>query len=135
MDNKLKCIMLVDDNDADNFIHRMIIEASNCTELVVEVFNGAQALAYLKEHQNTEKYPDLIFLDINMPLMDGWEFIDAYEAENLEDTAPAIIVMLTTSLNPDDAKRAKSRRPITDFCNKPLDAMKLDSILNELRAA
>lgn len=135
MENKLKCIMLVDDNDADNFIHRMVIEAADCTELVVEVFNGAQALAYLKEHRQTEKFPELIFLDINMPLMDGWEFIDAYEAENFDETAPSIIVMLTTSLNPDDAKRARSLKSITDFSNKPLDAVKLDAILKELRAA
>jgi CheY-like chemotaxis protein len=130
MKPKLKTILLVDDDEATNFINKMAIKQMNCTENIVVKENGIAALDYLTTYIDG-KYPqpDLIFLDINMPAMDGWEFLQEYD--NLEDNqlAKTVIVMLTTSLNPDDKVKAKVIPLISDFMSKPLTNEKLEHIL------
>lgn len=130
MKEKLKCIILIDDNGATNFIHKFVINKTNCTEKCIDFQSALDALAYLKtpENRNFEK-PDLIFLDINMPDMDGWEFLEAYNQLENEQKAFAVVVMLTTSLNPEDREKAKEFNIVSGFLNKPLtEEMVLDQI-------
>ena len=77
------------------------------------------------------RQPAIIFLDINMPKIDGWEFLDEYE--KLEDIqkAQVVLVMLTTSLNPDDLERAKSNPLVYDYLNKYLDADRIQKIIEK----
>jgi CheY-like chemotaxis protein len=91
------------------------------------------ALEFLKEHEaNPGDLPDLIFLDINMPIMNGFDFLNEYQ--NLSETIQkhCIIMMLTTSLNEDDRKRAIENKFVYSFMNKPLDKEKLDTIERQL---
>jgi CheY-like chemotaxis protein len=118
MKKKLNCILLVDDNPADNFIHSRVIKNAEITENIAVVENGQQALDYLLNSENIQ--PDLIFLDINMPIMDGWEFIDEYLKLGLSKEKQIIIAMLTTSFNPSDKERADKRPEILYFASKPL---------------
>jgi CheY-like chemotaxis protein len=126
MKRKLESILLIDDDDASNFINKYEIKKANITDNIVVVLNGREALEYLT---NTGKYegngpefpkPTLVFLDINMPVMDGWEFLNAYEKLEEGQKAKIIIVMLTTSFNPDDKKRADKIPSISGYKNKPL---------------
>jgi CheY-like chemotaxis protein len=129
---KLNKVLLIDDDPATNFIHRRVIDKYGFAEMIVEKLNGKEAIDYLTTEENScYPQPELIFLDVNMPLMDGWEFIDAYE--NLPETQQAgpVIVMLTTSLNPADKERAESSQIIRGFQNKLLTVDALDSILAE----
>lgn len=135
MKKKLNCILLVDDDEATNFFNKIIIDKSGVAEHVEITWNGREALEYLtnkgKYTGQNDKYPnpDLILLDINMPKMDGWDFLDEYEKLDDEQKARIIIVMLTTSFNPDDKERAEKIPIINGFKNKPLSANMLNEIL------
>lgn len=128
----LKTILLVDDDEATNFIHNMVIKQLNCTESTVVKENGAEALEYLTSSKDG-KYPqpDLILLDINMPRMDGWEFLEEYKKLDDDQLAKTVIVMLTTSLNPDDKDKANVIPVITGFMSKPLTTEMLEEILDK----
>jgi len=128
----LKCIMLVDDNQDDNFYHERVIKKSNAANLVVAKQGGKEALDYLKSSKDNEDlHPDLIFLDINMPGMNGWEFLEEYNKLDVKYKSKAIVVMLTTSENPDDKMKAISMKIATDFRTKPLTSEMLEEIINE----
>lgn len=114
--NRLKRIMLVDDNRHTNFYNKIILGQIMDIEDFVECRNGNDALAYF---ENEKQSVDLIFLDINMPLMNGWEFLEEYKKLNIDITKTPII-MLTSSPNPDDEIRAKSFSAIKKYICKPL---------------
>ncbi len=129
MKNKLKCIMLVDDNPDDNFYHEREIHKSNLEDIVVVAkTSGIDALEYLKLDKADNIHPDLILLDINMPGMNGWEFVQEYNKLDKEQQSRAIIIMLTTSDNPEEKARAKALGSILDFITKPLTRLTMEEI-------
>jgi CheY-like chemotaxis protein len=134
MERKLNCVLLIDDDEPTNFLHQVIIEKSGCAKKIKTVQSGDEALAYLTHIYDSDgpaSCPDLILLDINMPAMDGWEFLEKYKALNNEFKAKVMIVMLTTSLFPEDKISANEIPEISEFQNKPLTEEKLDGILKK----
>ncbi len=134
MDNTINCILLVDDDDAVNFIHNRVIQKYGCCNHVAIAHNGQEAIDFLTTKIDG-KYPqpDLIFLDINMPIMNGWEFLEEYEKLEHEKKGREIIVMLTTSLNPADKEKAENIANIYDFQPKPLSLEDLNKILEKVK--
>ncbi|KYG73153.1 response regulator [Roseivirga echinicomitans] len=132
MNKKLNCILLIDDDDATNFIHQLIIKKAELAEEVITTLDGKQALEYLTnsgQYANTENaLPSLIFLDINMPVMGGWGFIEAYQELDESIKKQIVIVMLTTSYDPDDKDKAQQIPEIAEFDKKPLTFEMLDKI-------
>ena len=121
MKNKLNCVLLIDDDKTTNTLNEMVIRKCGCAHDVKAVKNGIEALKYLKSGENGKHpKPDLIFLDINMPGMDGWEFMEEYYKLEEKYQGNIIVVMLTTSLNPDDREKALELTGLDDFMNKPL---------------
>lgn len=133
MKDKLNCILLIDDDEAVNFIHTRVIEKSECANKVAIARNGQEGIEFLTTMVDG-KYPkpDLIFLDINMPIMNGWEFLDEYENLEKEQKGRELIVMLTTSLNPDDKAKAQNIANIDNFHSKPLNVEHLKAILEKV---
>ncbi len=130
MIKKVNCILLVDDNKDDNFYHERVIRKQNAAEIVVSKESAEDALHYLKARDDHEDaHPTLIFLDINMPGMNGWEFIEEYKKLDTSLQSKMVVVMLTTSDNPDDISLAKTKGVLVDFKTKPLTREMLDEIL------
>jgi CheY-like chemotaxis protein len=130
MKKKLNCILLIDDDKATNFINERVIKKLDCTKRIVTVYNGAEALEFLSIEENGNLLqPDLIFLDINMPVMDGWEFLEHYRKLHEDKKAKVVLLMLTTSLNPDDVKKANKIQEVKGFKNKPLTIEMMQDIL------
>ena len=125
MDRKLNCVLMVDDSEPTNYVNKKIVEKTGIAERVVTVESGFEALEFLKEEADKEGYPELIFLDINMPGMNGWEFLEAYDKLPKTEQALLVVVMLTTSLNPDDRTKAVRLGYVGDFINKPLTKEKV----------
>jgi CheY-like chemotaxis protein len=124
---KFKKVLLIDDDEIVNSINKVIIQhAKFASEITSKTFAG-DAIDYLKGEQSSNDLPDIIFLDVNMPEMDGWDFIDEFEKLDLNTTKPKI-VMLTSSINPRDEQRANAARQVTAFISKPLSPELLDSI-------
>jgi CheY-like chemotaxis protein len=132
MEPILNCVLLIDDDDATNFYHKVVINKVGCAKQVVAVRNGKAALEYLKSTENgNHPKPDLIFLDINMPAMNGWEFLEEYKLLDKNQRAKVIMIMLTTSLNPADEEKANSISDINGFLDKPLTREAMKELLNE----
>jgi CheY-like chemotaxis protein len=135
MKKQLNCILVIDDDEPTNFFTRIILEEAGCSKHIRIAQSGPEALEYLTKSEapgaDPDVYPspDLIFLDINMPAMDGWEFLDEYQKLSIAPQHKIIMVMLTTSLFPEDMAKAKVRPEISGFENKPLTFEKLDKIL------
>ena len=136
MKKKLGCVLLIDDDEPTNYYNSLIIEETGCTDYVEAVQSGQEALEYLtnsepdSENIHVFPCPDLTFLDINMPVMDGWEFLDKYRQLKKEQRGK-VIIMLTAALNAEDNIRADKIPEISGFAIKPLTAELIDKVLIE----
>ena len=111
----MKRIVLIDDDSTTNFLNKTIIERSNLVDEVITFEEGIDALDYFKNASSSEGV--LILLDINMPVMNGWEFLDEYQQIG---KSPNKIVMLTSSINPQDKQQAEDNANVVTFKSKPL---------------
>ncbi len=121
----LNGILLVDDDLAINFIHTRVIQKTDINVAVKAVTNVEAAIEFLTGKGQYENSPDtfrpgIIFLDINMPGLTGWDFMEEYHKIDEHQKAQVVVVMLTTSLNPADEERAKKDELISTFLHKPL---------------
>lgn len=132
MKNKLTSILLIDDDQNDNFFHEREIKKTNSETIVIKKNTGLEALEYLiSKKEDKEMLPDLIFLDINMPGMNGWDFLREYEQLDKELQSRAIIIMLTSSYNDDDIARSKAWSFVSDYITKPLTAEIMADIIKK----
>ena len=120
---RVNCVMLVDDNSDDNFFHQRLLLKHEFIENVIALDSAEKALEYLEDHGFANPiFPDIIFLDINMPGMNGWDFLQEIEKKDYKIHENTLIFILTTSVNPDDVERAKSIRALSGLRTKPLTA-------------
>lgn len=115
-------VLLIDDSDADNFFHKITIKKSTLCEKVETFTSAAEALKRLTTAAaSNAEMPDIILLDINIPLVDGWEFLERYGREVDEAHRTPKIFMLSTSLNPKDRVRAEEHPLVEGYYSKPLE--------------
>ncbi|WPU94420.1 response regulator [Mucilaginibacter sabulilitoris] len=122
--NPYKTCLLIDDNYIDNFVTRRILESSNFAEQIIVKQSPAEAISSLSDGSIK---PDVIFLDIRMPLMNGFEFLQEYDLLSI-DKENIKIFMLSSSLDPTDMKESLGNKYITQFIHKPLTTKALQEI-------
>ena len=128
MKKKLKNILLIDDNGDDNFYHSFILQEMNCCEEITAFLKAEEALNLLGELAE-EALPELILLDINMPTLNGWEFINQYNhISNLKKSNSKLFV-LSSSNNPDDKNRAENLGIVSGFYIKPLTEQSVEKMI------
>jgi len=129
--NPLICI--IDDDKIHQFMLTRIINQNKLAEGIITFSDGEEALQYLTENQATkEMIPDVIFLDNNMPIMDGWQFIEEYASIKTEIKKKIVIYMLSSSVDPVDIERASTITEIYDYIVKPIQLEAIEKIFKKL---
>jgi CheY-like chemotaxis protein len=123
---KLPHILLVDDDDTTNFLNEHLLKKLNVTDQVRVAYDGRQALELLRQLPPYE--PTLLLLDVNMPVMDGIQFLEGYAQLPQSQQDATVIVMLTTSMDSSDLARINDL-PIAGMVSKPLNREKIDTLL------
>ncbi len=125
-------LLLVDDDPVSNFIHENLLEEMQVSRHIGIAYNGKEALAYIEEHWHDENKPvahfpeKLILLDINMPVMDGFEFLENYQKIARKDEI--LVAILSSSNNEKDLQKASGFQ-VRHYLQKPLDKEKLMQLL------
>ena len=127
-------VLLVDDNDTDNFIHKRILELAGFTKNIIIKNSGKSALEYLQANQaNSDIIPGIVFLDINMPIVDGFVFLFEYDNFPEEIKEKCKIVILSSSDNKKDIDRIVDNEYVVHFITKPLSEEALEDLKNILK--
>lgn len=119
---KLVDVVILDDDDVSNFIYKKIIESSGISNSIITFQKGRQALEYLEEKAKAkEGFPDMIFIDINMPVMNGWDFLSEYEQKIASHVDKFVLIsMLSSSVYKEDIQKAQSYEVVNEYISKPL---------------
>jgi CheY-like chemotaxis protein len=129
---KFRSVMLIDDNEIDNLINQKMLEAANIADTILMHTGAKGALEFLKNMEKLSSsgvgLPDLIFLDIDMPLMDGFQFLDEFDKLSDYIKNNVSIIMLTSSINPQDLGKARKSSYIKKYINKPLTQEALEKL-------
>ena len=120
--SKMIKVLLVEDDETTNFLSKMVLKHVGIQK-VEAVLNGKAACEYL-----SKVCPDIIFLDLNMPVMDGWSFLD--EKMNGNYCPKVKIALLTSSIRSRDRERALKYECVVDYLEKPLTREKVEAVIN-----
>ncbi|MBW4362602.1 response regulator [Flavobacterium sp. NAS39] len=126
-------LTLVDDDEVFVFLTSKMIEQSKLVDLIKIFDNGYDALVFLKENLgNIDALPDIILLDLSMPIMDGWQFLEEYVKINPVIGKKITIYICSSSISPVDVSRAKAIDEVSDFIIKPVTKDKLVEMIKNL---
>ncbi len=129
----LKQLALVDDDDVFVFLTTRMLEKYKLVDLIKIFDNGYDALVFIQENLgNIEALPDIILLDLSMPIMDGWQFLDEFVKINPKIGKKITIYICSSSISPDDVVRAKTITAVSDFIIKPMTKEKLIEMIKNL---
>lgn len=132
MKRKLKNVLLIDDSESDNFYHERKIRKLGITDSIHVSYSGQEALNFLKsELDGVHPRPTLIFLDINMPGMNGWEFLEEYEKLEVSQKGEVVLTMLSNSIDERDKEKAVHYKTVQGFYSKPLNKEYLTTIIDK----
>jgi len=125
-------ILLVDDDEINNFISIKLIKKALVNSEIMACLHGKFAIDQLLEIQRKDpaKLPDYILLDINMPIMNGWEFLDEYKRLNIDPLGKSKIFIISSSVFSNDINKAKSYPLVKDFVSKPLNVEKIKELFS-----
>lgn len=129
----MKNILLIDDDPIFVYLMRRIIKSTSYTCEINEFTDGELAINYLNGiREKNELLPDLIFLDLSMPVMDGWEFLKEYSQLRPAIKKEITLFIVSSSISPKEVERAKTFRAVSDFLIKPLGKAKVIEIIDNL---
>ena len=126
-------VAVVDDDDVYQFTASRTLKAAKLTDQILQFLNGQEALKFLHHHANNpSRLPDVIFLDINMPVTDGWMFLDEFRKLKEDFSKKMLIYMVSSSIDPRDLSRARSNPEVSDYVEKPISLKKFSELLQRL---
>ncbi|MBT1705407.1 response regulator [Chryseosolibacter indicus] len=128
-------IAVIDDDKIFQLTASKTIKAAELTDKILQFENGEEALSFLKDNQsNPSSLPDYIFLDINMPFVDGWMFLEDFDKIKTALAKRMVIYMVSSSIDPRDMNRAKGNSNVTDYVIKPVTIEKFKQLLQRAAA-
>lgn len=131
--NQIKNLALVDDDDVFVFLTRRMIEESKMVQDIKVFHNGLEVLNFLRNNEkNFEILPEVMFLDLSMPIMDGWEFLSEFVKVNPVIGKKITIYVCSSSISNHDIERSKSIPEVTDFIIKPMTKDKITEIIKSI---
>lgn len=131
--NKIKNLTLVDDDDVFVLLTKIAIKKTNLVDQIMVFSNGLEALMFLKEKKHQEDaLPEIILLDLSMPIMDGWQFLEKFSKLHPKLIKKVTIYICSSSISPRDILRAKTINEVSDYIIKPITKDKLKDIIHRL---
>jgi CheY-like chemotaxis protein len=121
----INTVCVVDDDEIYVYGIKKLIYLKQLCENLIEFRNGKDAIDFLQNPDNSDQLPDVIFLDINMPVMDGWDFMENYAKIKPNLGKKITVYMVSSSINDEDIQRAKTISDISDYVVKPVTYDKL----------
>jgi response regulator RpfG family c-di-GMP phosphodiesterase len=133
--NKTVSVLLIDDDEINNFISIKLIKKALLNTEIMACLNGKFAIEQLSaiKNQDPDKLPDYILLDINMPIMNGWEFLEEYKRLNIDPLGKSRIYIISSSVFSNDISKARSYPLVKDFISKPLNVEKIKELFEVAR--
>ncbi len=129
----IKKLVVIDDDEVFTFLTTKAIEKTQLVDDIKVFHNGLEALNFLKENENNlEELPEVILLDLSMPIMDGWQFLDEFVKLNPKIGKKIVIYVCSSSISPDDIKKAKEISTVSDYIIKPVSKEMLAEIIKKL---
>ena len=125
---RYKSVLLVDDNEIDNFINERIINSCGFAEEVIVKNSSDAAIDYLKQMKIMLMLPGIVFLDLNMPVKDGFVFLEDFDKLNDAIKQKCKVIVLSSSISPDDINRASTNPYVIKYINKPLSEKYLEAV-------
>ncbi len=123
-------IAVIDDDSVYQFTASRTLKATDLPHQILQFNNGQEALSFLRNSAtSTQPLPDIIFLDINMPITDGWAFLDEFHELKAQLPKDIKIYMVSSSIDPRDQNRAKSIPDVTDYMEKPISMSQFSEVL------
>ncbi len=124
-------VLLIDDDAIYQFVSRKTLEATGNASKIEICSNGEEAIRYLETNvSNPAELPDVIFLDVNMPVMNGWEFLDAYQVLKPSIQKDIHVFLVTSSMNDEDKEFSRRFNCVEDYIVKPLNREKISELLS-----
>ncbi|MBF6608113.1 MAG: response regulator [Flavobacterium sp.] len=126
-------ILCVDDDPITLMLYKMVVRKSGFAHEIETARNGEEALQFFdKSASANTNYPEIIFLDLNMPVMGGWEFLDHFSTEKYSSYSEVKVIVLSSTIDPHDIEKAKTYPMVIDFQSKPISKEMLENIKNLL---
>ena len=126
-------VCLIDDDSIYQFTARKLLESTGLAKHIQSFYNGSEAINYFKDQNNThETLPDVIFLDINMPIMNGWEFLEEYH--KIYNKLPKLIVVyvVSSSIDSNDMQKSREYKTVSDYLVKPINRIQYKELIESL---
>ena len=128
----LKKVFCIDDDPITLMLCKKVMQRVEFAENIDTLQNGEEAITFFDNHQNSnqekENIPELIFIDLNMPIMNGWEFLDTYHKKEYHTKFKTHFIILSSTIDPKDVQKSKSYPMVIDFLSKPITKIMLEEL-------